>query len=68
MRVHDHIGKGKVFFDLKGKEVRIKTLELMSDKYGIQFTDADKMEFAKMEAFGVPIESLKQVIEMKPTN
>jgi biopolymer transport protein ExbD len=60
------IGKGKVFFDLKGKEIRIKTLELMSDKYGIQFTDADKMEFSKMEAFGVPIESLKQVIEMKP--
>ncbi len=59
------IGKGKVFFDLKGKEIRIKTLELMSDKYGIQFTDADKLEFSKMEAFGVPIESLKQVIEMK---
>jgi biopolymer transport protein ExbD len=59
------IGKGKVFFDLKGKEIRIKTLELMSDKYGIQFTDVDKLEFSKMEAFGVPIESLKQVIEMK---
>ena len=31
------IGKGKVFFDLKGKEVRIQTLEKMAEKYGANF-------------------------------
>jgi biopolymer transport protein ExbD len=59
------IGKGKVFFDLKGREVRIKTLELMSQKYGVEFTEKDKVEFSIMEGFGVPIQNLKQVIEMK---
>jgi biopolymer transport protein ExbD len=59
------IGKGKVFFDLKGKEIRIKTLELMSEKYGVEFSDEDKTEFSKMEGFGVPIQNLKQIIEMK---
>jgi len=59
------IGKDKVFFDLKGREVRKRTLELMAEKYGVEFTDADKDEFSKMSDFGVPIESLKQIIEMK---
>lgn len=59
------IGKGKVFFDLKGKEVRVQTLEKMAEKYGVEFTDADKKEFSLMEGFGVDIASLKSIIEMK---
>lgn len=59
------IGEGKVFFDLIGREVRVRALELMSAKYGVEFTDADKTEFSKMEGFGVPIQNLKQIIEMK---
>ena len=59
------IGKGKVFFDLKGREVRVKTLEMMAQKYGVEFTEADKKEFSIMEGFGVPIGNLKQIIEMK---
>ncbi|MBA4317866.1 MAG: biopolymer transporter ExbD [Flavobacterium sp.] len=59
------IGKGKVFFDLKGKEVRIETLEKMAEKYGVEFTDEDKKEFSLMEGFGVDIASLKSIIEMK---
>jgi biopolymer transport protein ExbD len=58
------IGDGKVFFDLKGNKIRVKTLELMGEKYGVTFSDDDKKEFGKMESFGVPIESLKQIIEM----
>ena len=60
------VGIGKVFFDVKGKEVRVKTLELMGEKYGVKFSDADKKIFGNMESFGVPIESLKQIIEMNP--
>ncbi len=59
------IGKGKVFFDLKGREVRKKTLELMGQKYGIEFTEDEKSKFALMEGIGVPIGSLKQLIGMK---
>ncbi|WP_339920669.1 biopolymer transporter ExbD [uncultured Flavobacterium sp.] len=62
------VGKGKVFFDLKGKEVRIRTLELMADKYGVTFTDADKSTFSRMDDFGVPILNLQQIIEMKASD
>jgi biopolymer transport protein ExbD len=58
------IGKGKVFFDLKGREVRKKTLELMGQKYGVEFTEDEKAKFALMEGIGVPIQNLKQLIGM----
>lgn len=58
------IGKGKVFFDLKGREVRKQTLELMGQKYGIEFTEDEKARFSLMEDFGVPMENLKQIIAM----
>jgi biopolymer transport protein ExbD len=59
------VGKGKVFFDLKGREVRKRTLELMGDKYDVAFTDEEKEKFALMDGFGVPILNLKQIIDMK---
>ena len=59
------VGKGKVFFDLKGREVRKRALELMGQKYGLEFTQDDKDKFALMDGFGVPIEGLKSIIAMK---
>ena len=59
------IGKGKVFFDLKGREVRKRALELMGEKYGVTFTQEEMDKFALMEGFGVPIQSLSQIIAMK---
>lgn len=61
------VGGGKVFFDVKGKEVRKRTLELMSNKYGVKFSDDDQNKFAVMESFGVPIQALKQVLDAKPS-
>jgi len=58
------VGKGNVFFDLKGKEVRKRTLELMGQKYGVTFTEEEASRFALMEGFGVPIQNLKSVIAM----
>ena len=62
------IGKGKVFFDLKGREVRKRTLELMGQKYNVAFSQDDKDKFALMEGFGVPVQSLKQIIDMKASD
>jgi biopolymer transport protein ExbD len=59
------IGKGKVFFDLKGREVRKRALQLMGDKYGVTFTQEEMDKFALMEGFGVPIQSMSQIIAMK---
>ena len=58
-------GKNKVFFDLKGKDVRKRALELMGEKYNVQFSEEDKTKFSLMTDFGVPIQNLKQIIDMK---
>lgn len=58
------IGGGSIFFDLKGKEVRKKTLSLMAERYGMKFTDDEMNRFAVMEGFGVPIQNLKRIISM----
>jgi biopolymer transport protein ExbD len=62
------VGNGKVFFDVKGKDVRVRTLELMGQKYGVKFSDDDQNKFAIMESFGVPVQSLQQVLDMKPSD
>ncbi|SHG72619.1 ExbD/TolR family protein [Flavobacterium defluvii] len=58
-------GKSKVFFDIKGREIRKKTLEGMGAKYGVTFSEDDKTKFALMDDFGVPVTNLKQIIDMK---
>ncbi|MFM2213080.1 MAG: hypothetical protein RL427_343 [Bacteroidota bacterium] len=62
------VGNGKVFFDVKGKDVRMRTLELMGDKYGVKFSEDDQNKFAIMESFGVPVQNLKQIIDMRPAD
>ena len=62
------VGKGKVFFDLKGREVRKRTLELMGQKYEVAFTEEESAKFALMEGIGVPITSLKQLIAMNSSD
>lgn len=62
------VGNGKVFFDVKGKDVRKRTLELMAQKYNVTFSEEDQNKFAIMESFGVPVQSLKQILDMKPAD
>lgn len=62
------VGNGKVFFDVKGKDVRVRTLELMGNKYGVKFSEDDQKKFAIMESFGVPVQNLKQILDMKPAD
>jgi biopolymer transport protein ExbD len=58
-------GKSKVFFDLKGRELRKQTLEGMGAKLGVAFSEEDKTKFSLMDDFGVPLANLKQIIDMK---
>lgn len=62
------VGKGKVFFDLKGRDVRKRALELMGQKYSVTFTEDEISKFALMEGFGVPITNLKEIIAMKSSD
>jgi biopolymer transport protein ExbD len=61
-------GKSKVFFDIKGREIRKRTLEGMGAKFGVTFSEDDKTKFALMDDFGVPITSLKSIIGMKASD
>jgi biopolymer transport protein ExbD len=58
------VGKGAVFFGVTGKDVRIRTLELMGIKYGIAFSDEERQRFSLIDGFGVPITSLKALIKL----
>jgi biopolymer transport protein ExbD len=58
-------GKEQVFFGVKGKEVRMATLDYMAQKYKVTFTDQEKLQFSLVDEFGVPIEGLKQLLAMK---
>ncbi len=58
------VGNGKVFFGVTGKEVRVRTLELMGIKYGVAFSPEERKRFSQMDAFGVPMSQLKSLIAM----
>jgi len=58
------IGDGKVFFGVTGPNIRIRTLELMGERYGVPFTEDEKNRFSLMETFGAPVGNLKQIIAM----
>ena len=62
------IGKGKVFFSVAGQGIRQRTLEKMSERYGVAFTPDEKNRFSLMETFGVPVGNLKQIIAMSGTD
>ena len=58
-------GKGTVFMGIKGPDVRIRTLELMSEKTGINFSDEEKEKFGLLDEFGVDVAQLKALLKMK---
>ena len=60
-------GEEKVFFGMKDRDIREKTLELMGNKHGVKFTKDETDKFKLIDEFGVPIGALKQVIGMTST-
>jgi biopolymer transport protein ExbD len=57
-------GGGKLFFGASSPEIRIKMLELMSEKYQVPFSQEEKVRFSLMDNFGVPMGALKTLIAM----
>jgi biopolymer transport protein ExbD len=60
------IGKGKVFVELIGQDVKKLTLLKMGELYSTKFTEAELKRFGVMSAFGVPMRGMKQFINMSP--
>lgn len=59
------IGKGEVFFSVAGFETRKQTLTEMGKLYNISFTPAETDRFAVTNSFGVPINQLKQLLNLE---
>lgn len=57
--------EGKVFFQVTGPKVRVRSLELIAEKYNLQFTDEEKEKFGNMDGFGVPVNQLKALVQLK---
>jgi len=58
------VGKGKVFLDIVGQDVKRATLQKMAASYGVTFTEEETKRFSLLPAFGVPIGNLKQFLAM----
>lgn len=56
---------GRVFFDMDNKNHRTRMLQQIGEKYGISFSEQQKATFAIMPAFGVPLASLPEFLDME---
>lgn len=57
-------GKGKVFYEIVGQDIKVATLDRIGKQYNINFTPEERKRFGVLGSFGVPVESLKQFIAM----
>lgn len=58
------IGKGKVFLEMIGQDVKKNTLQRMGNIYGQTFTEEELKKFGVVSAFGVPMGNMKQFLAM----
>lgn len=56
-------GLGRPFFGVSNAEAKLATLDKMSGKYKIAFSDAQKKKFGGMSSFGVDIKDLPRYID-----
>ena len=56
---------GKVFFQVTGPEVRRRSLELVAEKYNMQFSKDEMEKFGNMDGFGVPLNEIKGLVQLK---
>lgn len=58
------VGKGKVFFGAEGTDIREEMLDAMGKRYNQTFTAEEKKRFSQIPTFGVPMNQLKQYINL----
>ncbi len=61
-------GKPKVFFGMKDRDIREKTIELIENRFKLGLTQDEQKQFALIDEFGVPMSNLKQIIGMKSSD
>jgi biopolymer transport protein ExbD len=58
------VGDKSVFFTIPDPEIRRKTLERISSKYNMAFTEQEYVAFSNMQGFGVPLNQLKGLLKL----
>ncbi len=58
------VGKGQVYYEIIGADIKMSTLDKMGEKYNIKFTPEERKRFSVIGAFGVPIQNLQQFIDL----
>jgi len=58
------VGKGKIFFGVEGTDIRKSLLEEMGKKYTQNFTPEEIQKFSLIPTFGVPMNVMKQYINL----
>jgi biopolymer transport protein ExbD len=56
---------GRIFYGVDGQKTKLELLNKMEKKYNVSFTADEKQAFALMPSFGVPVRSLKSILNMK---
>lgn len=56
------IGKGKIFMEIIGQDVKRLTLQKMATLYGTSFNEEETKRFSLIPSFGVPFNQLKNYI------
>jgi biopolymer transport protein ExbD len=57
--------KGRVFFDVDGKQTRGNIIQRMGERYNITFTPEEIKRFSVLSSFGVPMAGMKQLLNSK---
>lgn len=60
------VGKGKVFIEMIGRDIKMSALSKMAEQYGTTFTPDQYKRFAVISSFGVPMNQLGNFISMSP--
>jgi len=53
---------GRIFYGVEGQHTKRELIDKMGAKYNISFSEAEKAKFSNTASFGVPIASLKQLL------
>ncbi|KAA9331550.1 biopolymer transporter ExbD [Hymenobacter busanensis] len=56
--------EGRVFFSTEAQQVKIKALETVGAKYGVNFSQAQKRTFSLLPDFGLPVQKLGQYLNL----
>jgi biopolymer transport protein ExbD len=55
---------GRVFYGVDGQKTKLELLNKMEQKYNVSFSPEERTQFALMPSFGVPVRSLKSLLQM----